>query len=102
MKQVIIRIRDDKNKLVAKNYYYSKAQYNEGAYEFIDKYLQPGMEVQVKVGNQFSQYFLHSDLIDRYNEEKLVDKDYTMDSALYDELHNYSLNYYIENYLPRY
>lgn len=102
MKQVIIRIRDDKNRLVAKDYYYSQAQYNSYAFKFIDEYLQPGMEVQVKVGNQFSSFFLHSELIDKYNEEKLVDKTYTMDTALYDEIHSYSLNYYIKNYLPRY
>lgn len=102
MKQVIIRIKDYNGKLIAKDYYYSQARFNEEATEFIYLNLNPGTEVQIKIGNLYCQYLTHSELLDIMKEYELEDCDYNEYQVIKDYLINgYSIQYYIKEYLPQ-
>jgi len=109
MKQVIIRIRDYKGRLISKNYYYSQAQYFENAFDFIKNQLLPGMEVQIKIGNQYSKFFTYEECQNEAEEYKYVYSDNedlmyrTIDGVIYNNsIEDYSVKYYIKDYLPRY
>ena len=96
MKQVQVIIRDGR-KVVAKQAYTSRSQYNCYAHEFISENLMPGMEVEIRVGRQYSEFKLQSELDD------LVHIDYEfkdIDSAIYSMTRNSTLIYYVNNYLP--
>lgn len=102
VKQIIIRIKDCKGKLVAKDYYYSQTRFNEEASNFIYRFLRPGDEVQIKIGNQYAKYLTHSELLDlmkdyelldgvKYNEKKIIQM------FLVDD---YGVQYYMKEHLP--
>ena len=104
MKQVIIRIRDDRGKLISKIYYTSQAQYfnsSYSAFKFISEQLLPGMEVQIKVGNNYSKFFTYAECED---EVVLYPEEFkNVDEVIYHEsVEDYSVNYFIRNYLPEY
>lgn len=100
MKQVIVRIRDCRptyTKTIAKYYFYCVSSYE---YDIMDciKTLLPGQEIWIKVGNLYSKYISYEELM----ENSQID-DITMEEELYNNLKNdYSLNYYMKEYLPQY
>lgn len=103
MKQIIIRVKDYKGRLIAKDYYYSQARFNEEAAEFIYLNLNPGDEVQIKIGNLYCQYLTHSELLDIMKEYELDGYDYTEYEVIRDYLiQGYSIQYYMKEYLPQY
>lgn len=99
MKQVIVRIRDCKAtryKTVATAYFYTRAHYRDEILDFA-KTLMPHQEIYIKVGNQYSKYISYEEIM----EASEIDEQ-TFDDELYTQLiDNYSLNYEITNYLPR-
>lgn len=104
MKQVIIRIKDYDGKLIAKDYYYSQARFNDEGANFIYQFFNPGYEVQIKIGNSYSKYLTHSELLDIIKEVELVDNTtYNEKECIYDYLINdYDIQYCIKEYLPKY
>ena len=100
MRQVIIRVRDCRQtytKTIAKYYFYSQSSYEWESYDCV-KDLMPGQELYIKVGNVYCKYISFEDVLEYCKEE-----DMTFDSALWHLLvEDYSLNYYIKEYLPQY
>ena len=104
MKQIIVRIKDYDGKLIAKDYYYSQARFNDEGADFIYQFLNPGCEVQIKIGNLYSKYLTHSELLDIIKEVELLDNtNYNERECIYDYLINdYGVQYYMKEYLPKY
>lgn len=100
MKQVIIRIRDCRPtyiKTVARYYFLCVSSYE---YDVMDcvKTLLPGQEIWIKVGNLYSKYISYEELVENAQKD-----DITIDEELYNNLlEDYNLNYYINQYLPKY
>lgn len=104
MKQIIIRIKDYKGKLIAKDYYYSQVRFNDEAAEFIFKNFEPGDEVQIKIGNLYTLYFTHSELMDAMQDYKIYDNlDLNHKQVIQLKyIEDYSIQYYMKEYLPQY
>ncbi len=94
MKQVIIRIRDVDGKLKAKEYFTSLNQYLYDATDYINKHLDAGYEVDIKVGNLFRAYKTESDFTSdaRFNVTSIK---FEIESFVK------SISYYVEQYLGR-
>lgn len=100
MKQVIARIRDCRPngfKTIASKHFYSVAQYEYEIMDFV-KTLMPGQEVYIKVGNKYQYFKSYEELMEDSNYNKIT----LDDEMFYDFREDYSLNYYIKNYLPIY
>lgn len=104
MKQIIIRVKDYDGKLIAKDYYYSQARFNDEAADFIYQFLNPGYGVQIKIGNLYSKYLTHSELLDIMKEVNLLSiNNCNEKECIYDYLINdYSVQHYMKEYLPKY
>lgn len=100
MKQVIARIRDCRPngfKTVEVKYFYSVAQYEYEIMDFV-KTLMPGQEIYIKVGNKFQYFKSYEEIMEESNYNKITPDD----EMYYDFKENYSLNYHIKEYLPKY
>ena len=100
MKQVIVRIRDCRptyTKTIAKYYFYCVSSYEYDVMDCI-KTLLPGQEIWIKVGNLYSKYISYEELMENSQIDGI-----TMEEELYNNLKNdYSLNYYMKEYLLQY
>ena len=100
MKQVIVRIRDCRptyTKTIAKYYFLCVSSYEYDVMDCI-KTLLPGQEIWIKVGNLYSKYISYEELMENSQIDGI-----TMEEELYNNLKNdYSLNYYMKEYLPQY
>lgn len=104
MKKVIIKIKDYKGKLIAKEYFYSQATFFHYAADFIYENMEPGDEVQIKIGNLHVVYFTHSELMDVMKDYKIYDGlDLNHKEAIQLRyIKDYSVEYYVKEYLPLY
>lgn len=104
MKQIIIRVKDYNGKLIAKDYFYSQARFFDEAAEFIYNNMEPGDEVQIKIGNLHVVYFTHSELMDAMQDYKIYDElDLNHKQAIQLKyIEDYSVKYYVKEYLPQY
>ena len=100
MKQVIVRLRDcrtNRLKTIRKCYYYSQSQYREQVYDDF-KDLMPGQEIWVKIGNQHSEFITYEEVLENSQMDDL-----TFDDELYYMLTNrYTIDYFLNDYLPHY
>lgn len=98
MKQVIIRIKNEKGKVINKCYYTTQAQYNSYAFDDIVEVLKTTgvnkCEIDIKVGNQFRTFITVQDNIENCED--------SVKEQLYDCVHIYCLKQYIKDYLPEY
>ena len=100
MKQVIVRIRDCRPtyiKTIARYYFYCLASYQEDIMDCTFDLL-PGQEIWVKVGNLYSKFISYEEI-----QELMQENGSSFEEELYNNLCNdYSLNYYMKEYLPQY
>lgn len=101
MRQVIVRLRDCRptyTKTIKTCYYYSQAQYKSEVFNDFEN-LMPGQEIYVKIGNRYCIWITYEEAESASNSG-----DYdSVEDYIYNKLvRDYSLNYHVENYLPRY
>lgn len=99
MKQVIIRIQKG-NRTLHRFYYGTHNSYEYYAHKDVQNNFKPGLTAYIKVGNQAARFFDYEDC-------EIDLKDYPQDfeninDVIYNKIHDYTLNYYVKDYLPRY
>lgn len=100
MKQVIVRIRDCRptyTKTIAKYYFLCVSSFECDVMDCINSLL-PGQEIYIKVGNLYSKFVSYEELLENSQINGTA-----LDEELYNNLKNdYSLNYWLNQYLPKY
>ena len=100
MKQVIIRIQNEKGRTLEKYYYGSYNSYSYYAAQDVARELKKGLTAYIRIGNVACRFIDYEDC-----ELDLRDypKDFeSIEDVIYDKVHDCTLEYYVKDYLPRY
>lgn len=100
MKQVIIRVQNERGRTFAKFYYTSYAQYYSYADKDVLNYFKEGTSIYIKVGNQYSRFIDFEDCKETLEE---YPQDYEdLKAVLWHDIYSYDVMFYVKEYLPRY
>ena len=97
MKQVIIYIKDKKDRTTEKCYLYSVAQFNDLAYCFLNNYLVKDKEAIIKIGNQYTSIRDYEDIMIEAKENGM-----SYHEAIKHWIGSYEIQNYVERHLPKY
>jgi len=99
MKQVIVKIKNEKEKVISKFYYTSQGQFFSYAFkdiiESINSNFKDCYELDIKIGNQ---YRLYKSIEEIYEDAAYYGIDF--DEQVSNYLNSYDIKYYVKEYLP--
>lgn len=96
MKNVIIRIRNNKGQIKAKFYYPTQSHFNTYSYKDVCENIQKGDELDVKVGTNYRTFTTYEEV-----EEEARINETDFEGQMWDWINNNFLKWEIEGYLPR-